>query len=230
MPIDQRKYIHGEHHSFSIRPDILTDEFVIKEVFNGTYGPPELFDGMMTIVDVGANIGAFTVYAGIHSDADIFAFEPEPSNYEILLENITLNGLEDRVTAHNCAISAPGIDHVFMAKGEGGNSAANPTQTSHHTEIIAAITLDNALGDIRKPVSFLKIDTEGHEQMIIAGLSDGHLSKIGNFAIEYHGNHSAWGSMIRRLTRYHDLRILASNSKAYLYGGMIHGTRRIADR
>ncbi len=62
------------------------------------FGPGE------TLVDVGANVGLYTLYAALRG-ARVFAFEPESQNYALLNRNVFLNGLGDRVTALNVALS-----------------------------------------------------------------------------------------------------------------------------
>ena len=57
---------------------------------------------LKTILDVGANIGVFSLFAAVQSrDAKIFSCEPVPSNYALLKANITRNKLDDRITAFN---------------------------------------------------------------------------------------------------------------------------------
>jgi FkbM family methyltransferase len=58
-----------------------------------------------TMVDVGANVGTYTVYAAVVSGCRVFAFEPEALNYAELNKNIFVNGLHDRVSAFCLALS-----------------------------------------------------------------------------------------------------------------------------
>src|SRR5205085_611263 len=47
--------------------------------------------------DVGANVGVFSLYAGLLRGASVVAFEPLAANFHVLSRNIQINGLEDRV-------------------------------------------------------------------------------------------------------------------------------------
>ncbi|GAI66269.1 unnamed protein product, partial [marine sediment metagenome] len=49
------------------------------------------------VLDIGANDGVFSLTAAVNQHIRCFAFEPAPSNYDILQRNIALNNLEDRV-------------------------------------------------------------------------------------------------------------------------------------
>src|ERR1044071_5509253 len=51
------------------------------------------------LVDVGANVGMYTIWAAATRKASVFAFEPEAQNYALLNRNILANNLQDRVKA-----------------------------------------------------------------------------------------------------------------------------------
>lgn len=57
------------------------------------------------LLDVGANVGMYTVFAAVVSGARVFAFEPESQNYALLCKNILANKVGDRVTAYCAALS-----------------------------------------------------------------------------------------------------------------------------
>src|SRR5262245_39234556 len=57
------------------------------------------------LVDVGANVGVYTIWAAKTRGVRVFAFEPEAQNYALLNRNIALNGLGPRVTAYCLALS-----------------------------------------------------------------------------------------------------------------------------
>jgi len=52
------------------------------------------------LIDVGANVGMYSIWAASMRGARVFAFEPEAENYALLNRNIHLNRLEDRVSAY----------------------------------------------------------------------------------------------------------------------------------
>ena len=55
--------------------------------------------------DIGANIGAYSVYAGLDGGVEVSAFEPAAASYAALNENIHINGLHDRIRAYCIALS-----------------------------------------------------------------------------------------------------------------------------
>lgn len=72
-----------------------------------------------SVLEVGANIGFFTIYFGKHvgPSGNVYAFEPIPSTYNILKKNILLNSLHNIETYNLAASSEPGEIVFRMPKG-----------------------------------------------------------------------------------------------------------------
>lgn len=120
-------------------------------------------------VDVGANIGAYTVLAAGVCGARVRAYEPVPAVYRSLLQNVALNGLGHRVSAQAVAVGgAPG--RVRMTAGL---DVINHVLTDADAEAagvdVPVVTLDALLADRAPGPFFLKIDVEGYEAAVIAG-------------------------------------------------------------
>ena len=131
-------------------------------------------------VDVGANVGAYTVLAG-GVGATCISVEPIRVAFDHLLRNVNLNGIRDTVEAYNIGLAArpgtlrftEGFDTVnHVAAGPGGDGAA-------YVEVEVS-TLDIVAANIQ-PV-LIKIDVEGFETEVIAGarkvLSKGSLLAV----------------------------------------------------
>jgi FkbM family methyltransferase len=125
-----------------------------------------LFEPGNTVVDVGANLGRFTV-ALAKKAGQLYAFEPQPRMFELLKENIEQNGLEN-VTAKNMGLGAafgsaglPPID--YGARTDFGGC----TLTSGDDVKVA--TLDSFNLDA---CHFIKVDVEGMEADVLRGASE----------------------------------------------------------
>ena len=122
--------------------------------------PDDLF------MDVGANIGSYSVMVGGGVGADVVAVEPIPTTFSSLLLNVQLNGLEDRVELHCVGLSnerselrfTPDQDTVnhVMAEDEDGPVIRIPV-----------VSMDELLAG-RVP-TVIKIDVEGHEHAVLNG-------------------------------------------------------------
>ena len=75
------------------------------------------------LVDIGANVGMYTIWAAKTRNVRVFAFEPEAQNFALLNRNIVMNGLGNRVKAYCLALSdQPGYSELHLSSTEVGGS------------------------------------------------------------------------------------------------------------
>lgn len=122
--------------------------------------PEDLF------VDIGANIGSYTVLASSHVGAKSFAFEPIPSTFTHLINNIAINQMTDKVSAFNIAIGSQTGCLEFTSTKDCRNRVAGKNETD--TINVPVNTLDEILHNSKAP-NLLKIDVEGWETEVIKG-------------------------------------------------------------
>jgi len=125
----------------------------------------------MTVLEVGANIGVFTVPLArfVHPGGRVIAFEPQRIMYQMLCGNIALNAI-DNVVAHNCAagrssgsVAVPSVDY-----GKPGNFGAVSLARSSQGDIVPLVTIDSlALPSCH----LIKVDVEGMELDVLEGAS-----------------------------------------------------------
>ncbi len=134
----------------------------------------ELLKPGMVVVDIGANIGHYTLIAArlVGDSGRVYSFEPDPHNYELLCRNIELNGLRN-VTAVNKAVSSEnGSLTLYLDKYNlGGHSlSADNVLIDAGAVEVETTTLEaflDEVGDDR--VDVIKMDTQGAEGLIIEG-------------------------------------------------------------
>ncbi len=130
----------------------------------------------MCVFDVGANIGYYTLLAAraVGPSGAVYAFEPEPRNFELLARNVAENGFTN-VRLFNAAVSSrPGSARLHLDDANFGAHAfeAASVRTSSGRSIdVAAVTLDGFAGDARGfPAGVLvKVDVQGAEALVVAG-------------------------------------------------------------
>jgi FkbM family methyltransferase len=141
--------------------------FLFLEIFaNRCYSrlSPGHVDG--AIVDVGANIGAFTLEAAArYPGSPVHAYEPDPASREVLRQNVAANGLERRVTIWPEAVAASdGVIEFHPAAA----SLESGTRAGSHAPIQArAVSLATVLARLGGRAGLLKIDAEGSEVEIL---------------------------------------------------------------
>jgi FkbM family methyltransferase len=124
-------------------------------------------------VDVGANIGAFSIPLAHYAER-VIAIEPSPQVLSYLKKNVALNHLSN-VSIAGCAASMPGCDSVDLYIPPESHFGMASSAPQFHVEptMVPARSLDSILsehGVLR--VSAMKIDTEGYEAHVLLGAQD----------------------------------------------------------
>lgn len=122
-----------------------------------------------TFVDVGANVGSYTVLASGEAEARSISIEPVPETFQHLLDNIFVNRINDRVIAHNCAIGSANGTVRFTVDSDTKNHVVMKTAPKIGVTGITVRTLDDVLSG--ESPRMLKIDVEGFETHVIQGAS-----------------------------------------------------------
>jgi FkbM family methyltransferase len=123
------------------------------------------------IVDLGTNIEYYTTLAAklTGRKGKVYAFEPEPKNYELLVKNIRVNNLNDLVNTVRKAVSNKnGITRLF--KSEESLGTHRLYADSLHKEFIEVetTTLDEFF-KAKMHVDAIKMDIEGSEMLCLLG-------------------------------------------------------------
>lgn len=121
-------------------------------------------------IDVGANVGSYTILACAVKGAGGYAFEPVPATCKRLMENIRLNHLENKVKCLNIGIGRePGIIK-FTSDMDTVNHALADDEKHANAINVEISTLDTVL-KLESP-SVMKIDVEGYETPVLEGASE----------------------------------------------------------
>jgi FkbM family methyltransferase len=125
-----------------------------------------------TFIDVGANIGSYTLVASEVSFARIISIEPHPTTFDLLTENIRRNK-RDNVTCLSCALSATDSECTLEDNIE---SSINRVFSGHDTRDdllrVECRTLESVCRGLEVFPDFVKIDVEGHECAVLSGFGE----------------------------------------------------------
>jgi len=127
----------------------------------------------MTVLDVGANIGYYTVMASrlVGPTGRVLAFEPEPLNFELLIRNVVENSCEN-VTAWPYAVGASlgyaDLNLTWPASTASHSIAVRPAGGSGSVRVVT-VPLDGFLDPALRPDA-IKMDIEGAELMALQGM------------------------------------------------------------
>ncbi|MFN3166344.1 MAG: FkbM family methyltransferase [Phycisphaeraceae bacterium] len=148
------------------------------KVVAGGLSEPELRSAVFDLLrpddvvfEIGAHIGSWSIYIAKRVvEGELHVFEPVPGNYEKLVANLDLNAL-NHVTAYACALGdTPGQASFYVpgnnASGIGALHDNHKSQTRISVEVR---TVDEVAAGLMRPPTFLKIDCEGAEAMVLRG-------------------------------------------------------------
>ena len=156
-------------------------------------------------IDVGANVGSYTVLASAAIGARAIAFEPVPQTYKRLMGNIELNHLETRVEGRLLGIGNSAGHIEFTSRLDTVNHALADGEKCDNTTSVEVSTLDILLKD--ESPAMIKIDVEGYETPVLEGANETLKKKsLHSVIMELNGcgaryNYSE-SSILKRMSEY----------------------------
>ncbi len=127
-----------------------------------------------TVLDVGANIGYYTLLFAkrVGPRGQVFAFEPEPDNFSLLEKNIRANDYRN-VVAVNAALSdRAGKLNLHVCDENRGDHRIYLTDEKRLAVEVTALVADQYLDSLRADVQFVKIDVQGAEAKVLRGMQN----------------------------------------------------------
>lgn len=150
-----------------------------------------------TFWDIGANIGLYSLYAGLRGDLTVYGFEPSALNYGLMAEHIVQNKLDKNVSALCVAFGAEtGLLKLYGASADVGHasntvgSAENQFGTfdAQYEQMVPVYTVDDFCAAFNVDVpDHVKLDVDGLEADILRG-GVKTLSRIRSLMIEVEGD------------------------------------------
>ena len=137
-------------------------------------------------MDIGANIGIFSLFA-VHSGAKlVIGYEPCSKSYEVCLKNIVENKLYNKINIYKAAVThESGKSVKFPISSSVYNRIISEKSVIDAFEIVDTVSLENIIKDVLV-FDLLKIDCEGGEYDIILNSKPEIYSKIREIKMEYH--------------------------------------------
>jgi len=193
-----------------------SDQVAVREVWeDDTYEVDQAQLINQVVVDVGANVGAFSLLAAQLGAAKVHAWEPHPETHSRLLDNLAANHGGAKVTAHHAALAAKDGE-VWLGGAGGGATTTGPT--GEHQVIAQAV--NDQLGKLGA-IGLVKMDCEGAEYELVDALEPGVLAQVHRLVMEFHGpgmphlrhlnadgeHERRWGAMVAKLAAHGRVRV-----------------------
>lgn len=136
-----------------------------------------------TFIDVGANLGSYTLLAGKMTKCDVISVEPSPACVKRLKENCKRVGVNSRVI--NKAVTSRANrsrQQLYLSDSVSCENSVSETQ-GLGMKAVKNTTIDEILEGVRS-VALMKMDIEGYERVALRGADEALRNKIGAIIIE----------------------------------------------
>jgi FkbM family methyltransferase len=126
----------------------------------------------MTVVDIGANLGLYTLlFSKLTGPAGhVYAFEPEPTLYRALCSNCRRNGAGNITTLNYALGRQPGRTTFYRSLFNSGDNRLGGLGWQGQRLDVDMVRLDDALPGCR--VDFIKLDVQGFELQVLQGMDE----------------------------------------------------------
>jgi FkbM family methyltransferase len=132
------------------------------------------------VLDIGANIGYFTLLAArlVGEKGRVYSFEPEPINHSLLLKNIRLNSYDNVVPVQKAVSNVKGTVRLHLSDTDTGahtlrhNPSGDKFATTHSGKFIEveSVVLDEYFENKGHAINVVKMDVEGAEMAVLLGM------------------------------------------------------------
>ena len=125
------------------------------------------------VIDVGANIGVHTIIMAkyVGNKGQVFAFEPSPTNLELLKKTMKLNNFKNVQIIDKAVSDKSGKGLFYFTNGIAGHSLTDLgyNKGTIETEITS---LDHFFNGKKKKIDFVKIDAERYDFKVLKGMTE----------------------------------------------------------
>lgn len=144
-------------------------------------------------VDIGANVGVYTVLAAGAVGAQTVSIEPVPQTFSKLCANLRVNNIGDKVTPHNIGLGREKATLRFTADRDTMNHVITDENWKGASIQVPVSTLDAVLKE--QPPTLIKIDVEGWESEVLAGAASTlRSSALLGLIVEMNSNDAAFSA------------------------------------
>jgi FkbM family methyltransferase len=141
----------------------------------------------MSVIDVGANMGMFSILAAGLGAPQVISCEPVGSTYHVLCDNVQRAHMSSMVQTIKAAVT--GIANGPVSMGVSSESQMNSVyKPGEYSELVPTVSLQQLVQMTTQPQVFLKMDCEGAEYDILMDSEPHVFDKITHVAVEIHGD------------------------------------------
>ena len=174
-----RSYLKQDYAYVDGQKMYLDENDSLRLSINGIYEPKETevvkkeIKKGYTVLDIGANIGYYTLIFAklVGLEGKVYAFEPDPKNFEILKKNVQINNYKNVVLIQKAVSDRNGeINLVLEENNTAGHNIRSDNTDGMNTINVDMTSLDEYFKNFDGNIDFIKMDVEGSEFGVIKGM------------------------------------------------------------
>jgi FkbM family methyltransferase len=126
-----------------------------------------------TVIDVGANAGQYTgkFLAAVGPDGEVFAFEPDPNNFERLQRNTSAVPAKNLFLEQQAVSNKIGMAYLYLNTRNGGDHRLYDSLDGRKKITVQTVTLSSYFSHYKRHVSLVKMDIQGAEMWALQGMA-----------------------------------------------------------
>ncbi len=126
-----------------------------------------------TVLDIGANIGYYTLIFAklVGKSGKVYTFEPDPSNFALLQRNIKINNYQNVILVNKAVSNKNGKGKLFLSEKNMGDHVIFDLYNGRKTIEIEIIKIDDYFKNYNGRIDFIKMDIQGAEGSTIEGMA-----------------------------------------------------------
>jgi len=127
----------------------------------------------MVVVDIGAYVGHYTLIAAdlVGEKGKVFAFEPDPDNFALLLKNLEVNRCQNVIPVQKAIADRNGKTRLFLAQENKGDHRIYDSYDGRKSITVDVTSLDDFFKERDYRVDVIKMDIEGSEMAALNGMT-----------------------------------------------------------
>ena len=125
-----------------------------------------------TFVDIGANIGWFSIIGSliVGESGKVISFEPDRLNYQILQNNILRNNISNTIAYNSGVSSEDGLATFYRSKDNFGDHRFSNEEFEKREQVLASLVNPSNILLKNSRIRLIKSDTQGFECQVLMGL------------------------------------------------------------
>ena len=127
----------------------------------------------MVVVDIGANIGYYTLKLAklVGEKGKVYAFEPAPDNFSLLIKNIKVNNYENVFVVPKAVSNKTGKINLYLCVEHTGDHRIFDSHDGRKSIEIETVALDDFFSNNER-IDFIKMDIQGAEYLALTGMKN----------------------------------------------------------